>query len=304
MNSRIFIAILFLAALAISLTSGYFSIVGLMDIFPGGGWSILIMGVALELAKLVTASWVYRYWNTSRLLLKAYFILAVILLSTITSMGIFGYLSKAHIEQNITTGNKTLQISVLNSRITNEQKRIADAEAMIQQLDQAVTSLTKFDRIRGANGAIATRQNQAAERKALRQIIDEATRNTDALEQEKYTLESTQLALEADVGPVKYIAELFYGNNDASSVDRAVRILIIILMCVFDPLAILLVVATNISLQEHATPPKKDLTLQDVASIIDEPIATSVLKGLTPNNASTHGMDVVLVDKDNIRKMT
>ena len=93
-------------------------------------------------------------------------------------------------------------------------------------------------------------------------------------------------------------------NPVSTIIYLIIVILIIILMCVFDPLAILLVVATNISLQEHATPPKKDLTLQDVASIIDEPIATSVLKGLTPNNASTHGMDVVLVDKDNIRKMT
>ena len=126
----LFIALLLLSALAVSTVAGYFSIVGLMAIFPAAAAPILAMGVVLEVAKLVTASWLYRYWNKTALFMKSYFAIAVVILSVITSMGIFGFLSKAHLEHSVSTGDNTLQVARLDRRIENEQRRVTCAQTV------------------------------------------------------------------------------------------------------------------------------------------------------------------------------
>jgi TolA-binding protein len=246
-----FIALLLFSALAVSTVAGYFSIVGLMAIFPAAAEPILAMGVVLEVAKLVTASWLYRYWNKTALAMKSYFTAAVIILSVITSMGIFGFLSKAHLEHSVSTGDNTLQVARLDRRIETEQRRIADAETVLAQLDDTVQTLIDYDRIRGDDGAIATRENQAQEREQLNSAIDDAVAAIDVLSEEKLMLETEQLLIEVEVGPLLYVAEMIYGNTDKETLDKTVRFVIILLIMVFDPLAILLVVAANMSMKER-----------------------------------------------------
>jgi len=246
-----FIALLLFSALAVSTVAGYFSIVGLMAIFPAAAAPILAMGVVLEVAKLVTASWLYRYWNKTALAMKSYFTAAVIILSVITSMGIFGFLSKAHLEHSVSTGDNTLQVARLDRRIENEQRRVTDAQTVLDQLDTTVQTLIDYDRIRGDDGAIATRESQAPEREQLNEAIDDAVAAIDALSEEKLVLETEQLLIEVEVGPLLYVAEMIYGNTDKETLDKTVRFVIILLILVFDPLAILLVIAANMSMKER-----------------------------------------------------
>ena len=246
-----FIALLLLSALSVSVVAGWFSIVGLMAIFPAAATAILAMGVVLEVAKLVTASWLYRYWQTTTILLKTYFTSAVIILSVITSMGIFGFLSKAHLEQTVSTGDNTLQVARLDRLIENEERRITDAQTVLDQLDETVQTLIDYDRIRGEDGAVATRERQTEERNELNGIIDAALSEIDRISDDKLILETEQLQIEVEVGPILYVAEMIYGNTDKATIDKAVRGVIILLIIVFDPLAILLVVATNMSLKER-----------------------------------------------------
>jgi hypothetical protein len=246
-----FITLLLLSALSVSVVAGWFSIVGLMAIFPAAATAILAMGVVLEVAKLVTASWLYRYWQTTTILLKTYFTSAVIILSVITSMGIFGFLSKAHLEQTVSTGDNTLQVARLDRLIENEERRITDAQTVLDQLDETVQTLIDYDRIRGEDGAVATRERQTEERNELNGIIDAALSEIDRISDDKLILETEQLQIEVEIGPILYVAEMIYGNTDKATIDKAVRGVIILLIIVFDPLAILLVVATNMSLKER-----------------------------------------------------
>jgi len=240
-----FIFLLFGSALFLSAVAAFYSIVGLVSIFPAAEIPIIIMGVSLEICKLVAASWLYRNWTTAPAVLKYYFSVAVVILSFITSMGIFGFLSKAHIEQTTVTGDNTLQIELLDKKIHREQKRITDAELVISQLDQAVQTLMDYDRVRGPSGAIATREKQKSERQELNVIIDDAQVIITDLQQQKFVLNREQIAFEAEVGPIKYIADFIYGEADKKLIEKAVRAVIVIIVLVFDPLAIILLIAAN-----------------------------------------------------------
>jgi len=241
----IFIAILFLSAFLLSGVAAFYSIVGLISIFPAAEIPIVIMGISLEICKLVAASWCYRNWKNAPVVMKYYFAIAVLVLSFITSMGIFGFLSKAHIEQTTIAGDNSLQIGLLENKIQREIKRIKDADLVISQLDQTVQTLMDFDRVRGPEGAIAVRESQKKERDNLNTIIDKAQDNISGYQQENLILSKQQIKIEAEVGPIKYIAEFLYGEADKKLVEKAVRAVIIIIVLVFDPLAIILLIAAN-----------------------------------------------------------
>lgn len=233
-----FILLLIFSALAVSSVAAYFSIVGLITIFPAAAMSILSMGIALEIAKLVTASWLYRYWETTGTLMKMYFVPAVLVLSLITSIGIFGFLSRAHIDQESVGVNKDLNIEVIEFRLDAETSKLRNAQSRIAGLDDTLaTSLGKDKNY--------VNRTQREERLELNEQIDEAVANIDALNLELLPLRREIADLDAELGPIKYISELFYGESTKESVDRAVRIIILLLIFVFDPLAILLVIAAN-----------------------------------------------------------
>ena len=239
-------------AIAISGVAAWYSIIGLMAIFSAAAIPIAIMGGVLEVGKLVTASWLYQYWKEIPKTLKTYLTTAVIVLMFITSMGIFGFLSKAHIDQTIQTGDNSLQIEQLDKQIEREDRIIVDAEKVIGQLDQQVQTLINYDRIRGPSGSIATRKSQQGERDSLNQTIQSATARIAKVQLQRSVLEKEQLKLEAEVGPIRYVAELFYGEKaDRAMLESAVRWVIIVIIFVFDPLAVLLLIAANMTLRKQ-----------------------------------------------------
>ena len=239
-----------LTALAISGVAAYYSIIGLVAIFSASVIPIAVMGVVLETGKLVSAAWLYHYWRKVNVLLKTYLISAVLVLMFITSMGIFGFLSKAHIEQTSVQSDNTLRIESIDTQIARQQKDIERAELQLSLLDDALKKYVELDAV---TKSINARKGQKEERDALTTIINDATNTIATLTQTKYELRTKQNELVAEVGPIKYIAELVYGNSDQNTLEESVRWVIIILVWVFDPLAVLLLISANISLKEELT---------------------------------------------------
>ena len=239
-----------LTALAISGVAAYYSIIGLVAIFSASVIPIAVMGVVLETCKLVSAAWLYHYWKKGNKLLKTYLISAVIVLMFITSMGIFGFLSKAHIEQTTVQSDNTLQIESIDSQIIRQQKDIERAELQLTLLDDA---LKKYVELGAVTKSINARKGQEEERNALISTINNATNTIASLTKTKYELRTKENELIAEVGPIKYIAELVYGNSETNTLEEAVRWVIIIIVFVFDPLAVLLLISANISLKEEMT---------------------------------------------------
>ena len=240
------IYLLLISALSLSTIAAWYAIAGLIAIFAALPIPIMIMGGALEASKLVVASWLYTNWKQIPVLMKSYFTAALVVLMLLTSMGIFGYLSKAHLDQTLSTGDNTLQIELIEQKISREQQKITDSETVLKQLDGAVQALVDYDRIRGKDGAIAVRESQKAEREQLTKVIDTAADSISTLQQEKLVLSKEQLQLEAEVGPIKYISALIYGEEESKSMlEEAVRIVILMIVFVFDPLAVLMVMAAS-----------------------------------------------------------
>ena len=206
------------------------------------------MGVVLETGKLVTAAWVYHHWKRTPVLLKTYLISAVVVLMFITSMGIFGFLSKAHIEQTTITSDNTLQIELIDSKIQRERTTIERAENTLAQLDNA---LEKYVELGAVTKGLNARKEQEGERNELNTTIDESTDAIATLTKEKSQLNADRIAIEAEVGPIKYISELIYGESTKGVLEDAVRGVILIIVFVFDPLAVLLLVAANQSLVQE-----------------------------------------------------
>ena len=391
---------LLFSALAVSAVAAYFSIVGLMAIFSGLPQSILAMGVVLEIAKLVTASWVYQYWKKTSFLMRSYMVSAVIILSVITSIGIFGFLSKAHLDQSASTGDAVAQVERIEDLIQRENLRITTAEEQITRIEsggsldvsesikqQEEIRDTAWDRIQddveyaenqiekireglesdlskkqseldalddivksytdqGTTGGVFSREDNVAKgieiresqkterdrialemgelrgyaetqiagyrnqigeyRASVQDTIDGANREINRLREqgaddqasrdeqidtiqeridsayekiddynvELFDKQSIVRDIEKEVGPIKYVAQLLYGNSGAGAVDNAVTLLILLLVFVFDPLAIVLVLAANLSWKERQgeliTPMTVDETIVEEQIIPEE----------------------------------
>ena len=244
-------------ALAISAVAAYYSIIGLIAIFSAAVVPIAVMGVVLELGKLVTASWLYHYWKRVPKLLKGYLISAVVVLMFITSMGIFGFLSKAHIEQTTITSDKSIEIQSVVSAIDRHKKDINRAEFSLSLLDDA---LKKYTELGAVTKGLNARKDQEVERNELNKSIQSATNQIAELTQTKYGLQKEQLQIQSEVGPIRYIAELIYGESSQSVLEDAVRWVIIIIVFVFDPLAVLLLISANITLKEERTRRRRKVT--------------------------------------------
>ena len=246
----------FLSAISISIIAAGYSIIGLATLFAGAVIPIIAMGSALEVGKLVAASWLYNNWNNDvPRLLKAYLFGAIIVLIFITSMGIFGFLSKAHLDQVQPTSGNQLSIDSYNKQINQQQIIIDRAEKTLNQLDKALDVYIDKEYV---TRGLKERNKQKEERDLLNKTINEATTKILELNKTKNTIELEQLKIEAEVGPLKYVAELIYGDEAKNHFDSAVRIVILILIFVFDPLAVLLLIAANISLRQWRM--KKNLT--------------------------------------------
>ena len=245
-----------ITALGISAVAAFYSIVGLMAIFSASALSIAIMGIVLEIGKLITASWLYQNWKRVPFLLKSYLTIAVIVLMFITSMGIFGYLSKAHIDQGSGTSELYVKVERLDNRIISERKIITRAEKQLSALDSA---LDKYLELGAVSKGLKKREDQEQERNSLIDNINNAQSRIDKLLDEKSEYKLQINSFEVEVGPLKYISALVYGDEALDYIDTAVRAVILILVFVFDPLAVLLIIAANMSFAEYNEKRKRAL---------------------------------------------
>lgn len=234
-------------ALSISLVAAYYSIAGLMAIFAAAPMPIIIMGATLELGKIIATVWMHKYWHRAKIQFKLYLVPAIVILMFITSMGTYGYLAKAHMDQAVPAGDVAAKVSLLDEKIKTEQDNIAANKKALQQMDAQVDQLlgrTSDDK--GANRAVQVRKQQAKERKALQSEITTSQQAIAKLQEERAPIAAEVRKVEAEVGPIKYIAALIYGDNpDANLLERAVRWVIILLVAVFDPLALVLILAAE-----------------------------------------------------------
>src|SRR5210317_236086 len=238
----------FLSAISISIIAAGYSIIGLATLFAGAVIPIIAMGSALEVGKLVAASWLYNNWNNDvPRLLKAYLFGAIIVLIFITSMGIFGFLSKAHLDQVKPTSGNNIKIELLNNQINQQQLIIDRSQKTLDQLDKALDVYIEKEYV---TRGLKERAKQEEERNTLNTAINKASDKIAELTNQKASLSLEQDKIEAEVGPIKYVAELIYGENAEDNFDKSVRIVILILIFVFDPLAVLLLIAANISLRQ------------------------------------------------------
>jgi hypothetical protein len=239
--------LLFGTALGLSAVAAYYSIMGLVAIFAAAATPIFIMGSLLEVSKLVVASWLYRSWKKIPKLMMAYFTVALVVLMMLTSMGIFGYLSKAHLDQAVPTGDVAAKLSLIDEKIKTEKDNIDANRKQISQLDSQVDStLSRTTDDKGAERAVAIRRGQQKERARLLSEIGEAQTKVSKLNEERAPIASEVRKVEAEVGPIKYIAALIYDNPQEENVlEKAVRIVIMMIVLVFDPLAVLLLIAAN-----------------------------------------------------------
>jgi flagellar basal body-associated protein FliL len=239
--------LLFATALGLSACAAYYSVMGLLAIFAAAPIPIFIMGSLLEASKLVVASWLYRSWKQIPVLMKSYFTIALVVLMMLTSMGIFGYLSKAHLDQAIPTGDVAAKLALIDEKIKTEKENLNASRKELNQLDQQVDqTISRTTDAAGTDRAIAIRRGQQKDRNRILNEIGQTQTKISKLNEERAPIASEARKVEAEVGPIKYIAAIIYGDNpDADILEKAVRIVIIMIVIVFDPLAVLLLVAAN-----------------------------------------------------------
>ena len=261
-----------LCALALSGIAAYYSVIGLAAIFTGAFWPIVFMGSVLEASKLVTTSWLYRNWKNCPFLLKSYLTTAVVILMLITSMGIFGFLSKAHIDSTLDSGANMVEVKTLN-----QQEKIAK-----ERLDYL----------------LARAKDPSTASNRLDKQIQDTQKELNEISKKKLPLLKESNKLVAEVGPIKYVGDMVYGTDDDNAIDKAVRLVIMLIMVVFDPLAVLLLIAANMSMkQKEGTPIVKRGEIVGLAPA-DIPVFVPKKEPEIPEED-----DKVKVDKENIAEI-
>ncbi len=241
-------------ALCLSSIAAYFSIMGMTAIFSASFWPIVIMMVALETAKIVTAAWLKFHWSEIGIWLRAYLVAATVVIMAITSLGVYGFLAKAHLDQKVQVetgvGEK---IELIESKIAGEQSLVDDYDKQLEILDKPISKLIETSkRSRDARRAIWYANKATKERKKVLDKRQVHIEKMAELTTERIQLRSERAKQEAKVGPIKYVANLVYGNASPDQLERAVRWLIIILVATFDPLAIALLLGANIQFRSKS----------------------------------------------------
>tara|TARA_R110000744_G_scaffold3993_13_gene14762 strand:- start:1151 stop:2050 length:900 start_codon:yes stop_codon:yes gene_type:complete len=280
--------ITFITSLAIAAVAAWYSIIGLTAIFSAAVIPIIIMGIVLEIGKLVAASWVYTHWKDTSILLRAYLVSAVAILMLITSMGIYGFLSKSHIDAGVGTNQTYVKVERLDSRIQSEQRVVDRADKQLRTLDDA---LERYIELGVVSKGLRKREEQEPERKLLQSTITKSQNKIDIYLDEKSEYELEIRNFEVEVGPLKYIAALVYGDEANKYLDNTVRYVILLLIFVFDPLAVLLLISANMSY-------RKELGLLPESK--DKPLPINV--GKTVRTATVdRGVKKVTKEKDGVK---
>ena len=246
LSDKIIAWLALLSGLTISAVAIWYSVAGLMAIFSAAVIPIIVMGVALEISKLAGTVWLKQNWNRAPYFIRAYLLAAIAILMLITSMGIFGYLSKAHIEHSSTIAPQAAKVEIYDEKIKVIQSQIERNNKNLSQYDEAVDQI--MGRSKDEKGAERANQVRKAQQKDRERIIAETKRlqkEIQTLTEEKLPLSLEVKKAESDLGPIKYVAEVVYGTQDRDIIDKAVRLVIFIIIIVFDPLAVLLLIAAN-----------------------------------------------------------
>jgi len=264
LNEKFIAYLALLSGLSISAVAVYYSVVGLTAIFAAAVVPIIIMGTTLEISKLVATIWLKQNWKTAPLLIKTYLFTAIVVLMIITSMGIFGFLSKAHSDQNLVSGDVQSKIAVYDEKIKTEKENIEANRKALKQMDEGVDQvLGRSTDEKGADKAVALRKAQQKERVRLQDEILQSQKSIQGLNNERAPIAAEVRKVEAEVGPIKYIAAFFYGSTDQTILEKAVTWVIITIIIVFDPLAIILLLASQMSFQEFREREGKPGVLKD-----------------------------------------
>jgi len=306
--------LLFAVALSLSALAAYYAVMGLIAIFAAAVVPIALMGSMLEASKLVVASWLYQNWKEIPALMKSYFVGALIVLMLLTSMGIFGFLSKAHLDQAIPTGDVQSKLALIDEKIKTEKENINANRKELTQLDAQVDqTIARTDDAKGTERAITVRRNQQKDRNRILNEIGSAQTKIAKYNEERAPIASEVRKVEAEVGPIKYIAALIYGDESATDVtmlEKAVRIVTILIVIVFDPLAVLLLIAANWNLKHTGTRkwndffekpsvedfPEKEIRLNDEIKV-DAPSTTPVFTQMT-EHLSKEQLETTIVPEE------
>ena len=251
LSDKIIAWLALLSGLTISAVAIWYSVAGLVSIFAAAMVPIIVMGVVLEISKLIATVWLKINWNRAPIFIRTYLLIAIAILMVITSMGIFGFLSKAHSDQSLVSGDVQAKIAVYDEKIKTEKENIEANRKALKQMDEAVDqSMARSTTEQGANRAINVRQSQARERTRLQNEITASQKKIASLNEERAPIAAEVRKVEAEVGPIKYIAAFVYDSNpDANLLEKAVTWVIIIIVSVFDPLAVILLLASQYSFQ-------------------------------------------------------
>jgi hypothetical protein len=265
LSDKIIAYLTLLSGLAISAVAVWYSVAGLVSIFAASAFSIIIMGVALEGSKLVATVWLKWNWKRAPRMIRAYLIAAIAILMVITSMGIFGYLSKAHSDQSLVSGDVLSRISIYDEKIQTAKDNIEANRKALRQMDEAVDQvMARSTSETGADKAVQLRRSQQRERARLQAEIVAEQKTIAAISQERAPIAAEVRKVEAEVGPLKYIAKLIYGDDpDTNTLEKAVTWVIIIIVLVFDPLAVVLLLASQYSFQWFRQAREEEITEGD-----------------------------------------
>lgn len=281
-SSDKFIAYLtLLSGLTISTVAIYYSVAGLVSIFAAAAIPIIVMGAALEISKLIATVWLKLNWQRAPIFIRSYLLAAIAILMLITSMGIFGFLSKAHSDQSLVSGDVQSKISIFDEKIKTSKDNIEANRKALKQMDEAVDqSMARSTTEQGADKAVAIRRSQAKERARLQNEIAAEQKTIAKLNEEAAPIRAEVRKVEAEVGPIKYIAKLIYGDNpDANILEKAVTWVIIIIVIVFDPLAVILLLASQYSFQWFRQSREEDAegdSPQEIPVVVDtEPLTVT-----------------------------
>ena len=283
--------LLLLTGLTISSVAIYYSVVGLTAIFSAAATPIMIMGVSLEVAKLVCATWIKQHWSRVPVLMKTYMVTAVAVLMLITSMGIFGFLSKAHNDQNLVSGDVQSKIAIYDEKIKTAKDNIDANRKALKQMDEAVDQVMgRSTSETGADKAVAIRRSQQKERSRLQSEIASEQKVIAQINEERAPIAAEVRKVEAEVGPIKYIAKFIYGDSgaDDNMLEKAVTWIIILIVIVFDPLAVIMLLASQMTFGWYKKEEEEEIPLmhetvehtdtpevfvaQEVADIIPEAV--------------------------------
>jgi len=284
-----------LSGLTVSAVAIWYSVAGLMAIFSAAVIPIIVMGVALEISKLAGTVWLKQNWNRAPYFIRAYLLAAIAILMLITSMGIFGFLSKAHSDQSLVSGDVLSRIAIYDEKIRTAKDNIDANRKALKQMDEAVDQVMgRSSDEKGADKAVQIRRSQQKERVRLQSEIQAEQKTITALSEERAPIAAEVRKVEAEVGPIKYIANFIYGDNpDANVLEKAVTWVIIIIVVVFDPLAVILLLASQYSFQwfrkqEETTEgdsPISSVSVDTPTVTTDEPEEIEPEEESTPNQS-------------------